>query len=297
MFEIGIDVGGTKIEGVVLDRSHNEVKRIRVATEQGKGYNSIVRQITMVYQKLDSYIQGQPSSLGIGSPGVSDSKSNKMRYCNIKCINGQNFSSDLAMALKRPVRLANDANCFALAESVLGAGRGAKVMFGMVMGTGCGGGITIDHEIWAGRSGLAGEWGHATLIHDGFDCYCGRAGCVERYLSGTALEEHYEVLSGIRIDVPDIFTQSQLGNPFATQVIERFITSFGQATANLISILDPDIIVVGGGLSNLPQIYTDGIRYLRNNLMGQVLDTPIVRNKLGDSSGVIGAALFGKDKK
>jgi len=295
LFKIGIDVGGTKIEGVVLDATNVEQRRMRITTDQHSGYNTIVKRVVSIVEALEGQIGHQRASIGVGSPGAADQETGELRYCNIHCMNGKNFAADLSEAFEKPVRVTNDANCFALAEATLGAAKGCRMVFGMVLGTGCGGGLVFNRQIWNGASGIAGEWGHSSLIFDGPDCYCGRRGCVERYLSGNALEVHYETLSGVSENVQTISDRSIDGDPLPIRVINHFVESFSQATANLITVLDPHVIVIGGGLSGLPQIYTEGLCHLRQNIMGKPLNTLIVKNRLGASSGVIGAALEGQE--
>ena len=234
-----------------------------------------------------------PYSLGICTPGTIDHDNARLRFCNIECMNGKNLLRDLQDEIGMPLALTNDANSFALAEARLGAGRSGHFVFGMVLGTGCGGGFVLGGDIWEGCNGIAGEWGHSVLYHGGHACYCGRHGCVERYLSGTAIEQSYHAISGRKITVPEILNARKCGDPHASRVLDGFMEAFGLATANLITIFDPDIIVLGGGLSNMDDIYAEGTRRVRDNIMGDHVKTQVSRNILGDSAGVLGAALHG----
>ncbi len=293
MYKIGIDLGGTKIEGVILDLENRIVFRMRQKTKKLHGYESLIRQISTLYRTLVTKIDAAPHSLGICTPGTIDRITGQMRFCNIECMNGRTPQLDLSNETGVAITLTNDANSFALAEARIGAGRAEHFVFGMVLGTGCGGGLVLGGNIWEGRNGIAGEWGHTTLFHEGHACYCGRTGCVERYLSGTAIEQAYHAISGRMISVSDILDARSSGDPDAATVMEEFIEAFGLATANLIKIFDPDIIVLGGGLSNIPDICSIGTKRILENIMGESIDARIVGNQLGDSAGALGAALNG----
>jgi len=293
MFKIGIDLGGTKIEGILLNEKLWECKRLRISTGQKDGYDAIIARIAGLYKELSSAIGRGEHTFGIGVPGSLSPNTGAIRFCNIQCMNGRPLADDLATIVGRCPAIANDANCFALAETRCGAAQGAATVFGMVLGTGCGGGVVINGEMMDGANKIAGEWGHTVLDPSGPPCYCGRRGCVERYLSGNALEDAYAKKSGDPISLPAILSRASEGEVTAQHVINGFLEAFGCATANLVSLLDPDVIVIGGGLSHIDAIYSVGASKVALNVMGGNLCTRIIRNGLGASSGVVGAALIG----
>jgi fructokinase len=294
---MGVDLGGTKIEGIVLKgprQNPTTLLRKRVSTDADQGYGHIVEQVVNLVQRL-----GEESSLkvpvpvGIGMPG-SITREGLVKNSNTVCLNGTRFRSDVAKELgDRPTAFANDANCFALAEAVMGAGRGHALVFGVIMGTGVGGGIVADGAVREGLQSIAGEWGHMVL-RPGSDriCYCGQPGCVETYLAGPWVERHYRELSGDTGSLADILSRRTDGDAPAIACIDLWLDHYGRAMANLINVLDPDIVVLGGGLSNVDCLYDEGRRYVAKYLFSDELLTPIVRHTLGDSAGVFGAALL-----
>ena len=288
---IGIDLGGTKIEGVVLGADNRLLFRHRVPTESARGYKHILERVALV---VDACRHAAPecTTIGIGTPGAVSSRDGTMKNCNTTCLNGQRLPEDLAQRLRLPLRIENDANCFALAEAIAGAGEGAALVFGVILGTGVGGGIVHRGELLCGPQHLAGEWGHHSLDPRGPSCYCGQRGCVERFIAGPAVEEQYCKLTGEAAAMPAIVARYRDGEPAATQVFRRFVDRFGRAVANLVDILDPDVIVLGGGLSNIDELYTLGRDAVAGYVFNDELRTPIRRNALGDSAGVIGAALL-----
>jgi fructokinase len=215
-----------------------------------------------------------------------------MKNCNTVCMNGQDLPGDLGRGIGRRVLVENDANCFALAEAVAGAGRGAKVVFGVIMGTGVGGGLVVNGGILRGRQHIAGEWGHHSIDPAGPSCYCGQRGCVERFISGPALEEAYEACTRVRLSTEGVVEEARSGEESARNVLAAFMDRFGRALANVVNILDPDVIVLGGGLSNIDELYTEGRAAVARYVFNDELQTPILRPELGDSAGVVGAALL-----
>jgi fructokinase len=195
--------------------------------------------------------------------------------------------------LARPIAIENDANCFAMAEAILGAGKGRKLVFGVIMGTGCGGGIVFDGQVLSGLQSIGGEWGHMSIDPNGPLCYCGQQGCVETYISGGGIEKRYQEEFGVKKSFPDIIHDYRHGNVMATQCVTMFFDRYGRAMANLINLLDPDIVVLGGGVSNFDELYTTGTEAVRRYVFNDSLETPIVKHAIGDSAGVIGAALIG----
>lgn len=295
----GIDLGGTKIEGVILEdrESANVFKRLRIPTEAHKGYDHIIDQIARVLEVLTSETGIKPSRLGIGTPGALEPSTQLMKNCNTEALNGQAFHRDLEIALGLPVFLANDANCFTMAETHLGAvaehAPEAKVVFGVIMGTGVGGGLVIDGKLLSGKQGIAGEWGHNFLDKSGGACYCGKTGCTETIISGPALEKYYENLMGIPLGLSEIIRRYKEGSDeVAQKTVHRLLEYFGKGMANVINILDPDVIVLGGGLANIDLLYTEGLFEIEKHVFNDRLDTKFLRPGLGDSAGVFGAALL-----
>jgi len=288
---IGIDLGGTKIEGVVLDRENRVAFRHRIPTESQRGYDHILDAVAVVATECRRAAP-ECRSIGIGTPGAVSSRDGTMKNCNTTCLNGRRLHHDLAARLRVPVCLENDANCFALAEATAGAGHDAPLVFGVILGTGVGGGIVHRGELLRGPQHLAGEWGHHSIDPSGPACYCGQRGCVERFLAGPAVEEHYALRTGTQRPLTDIVARYRAGEPAACEVFCHFLDRFGRAVANLIAVLDPDVIVLGGGLSNIDELYSLGRDAVAGYVFNDELRTPIRRNQLGDSAGVIGAALL-----
>jgi fructokinase len=288
---IGIDLGGTKIEGIVLDASGHPVVRERVPTERERGYEHIVARTGDLVRRLLVRAPGV-THVGIGTPGSTSARDGTLKNSNTVCLNGRPLQRDLERVIGRPVRLENDANCFAVAEAVHGAGRGHRLVFGVILGTGVGGGIVFDGIPWTGPQHIAGEWGHHRLDPAGPACYCGQRGCVEALLSGPALARAHAAAGGREADAVAVAARAAAGDGIATRVLERYLDWFGRALANLINILDPDVVVLGGGLSNLDVLYDRGRDAVARYVFNDELRTPIVRHALGDSAGVIGAALL-----
>jgi predicted NBD/HSP70 family sugar kinase len=293
----GVDLGGTKIECAVLDVADllNPICRKRISTESEKGYEHIVSRIDELISSVKAETKETPELIGFGTPGVLDPKLGMMKNCNTVCLNGKPLHSDLAKKLGVPVRLSNDANCFALAEALMGAGLGAQSAFGVIMGTGVGGGVVIGGKAIDGLQGIAGEWGHNVLEPTGPDCYCGKKGCVERIISGPATQDFYASRTGKKATLQEIHQAYLSGkDSAAVETIERLTSYFGRAITVVINILDPEVVVLGGGVSNIPELYTLGIEEAKRNVFNNRLETRIVKNKLGDSAGVFGAALLSK---
>ena len=293
MYRIGIDLGGTKIEGVVLDADGKEVIRQRIPTERERGYQHILDKIKFLHDELAAAVPGQLTTFGIGTPGALSPRTGLLKNSNTVCMNGQPVKMDLEKLLGRKIEIQNDANCFALAEALLGAGRGKKLVFGVIIGTGCGGGIVHKGEVITGPQAIAGEWGHMSIETNGPLCYCGQKGCTETFISGGGLENRYAEKFGVRRPLKEVEAAYFAGEPQAMEFMQEFFDRFGRAIANLIDILDPDIVVLGGGVSNFSAIYTEGVAAVRKYVFTDELETPIVKHQLGDSAGVLGAALVG----
>lgn len=291
----GIDLGGTKIELVIMEKLDPSglIFRERIPTEGKKGYAHIINQINKIVEMGAEKTGLRPASLGIGTPGAHDPQTGCMKNSNTTALNGQPLHADLEKKLGIPVRMANDANCFALAEARMGivpeAVPEAEVVFGIIMGTGVGGGIVINGKVLNGRQGIAGEWGHSFLDESGGICYCGQTGCVETLISGTGLQKYYRSISGKDAKLKDIVAH-RATDPHAAATMDRLIHFFGRGVANLINILDPDAIVVGGGVGNIDALYTEGVESIKKFVFNLRLDTHILKPKLGDSAGVFGAA-------
>jgi len=292
MNKIGIDLGGTKIEGILLDQQNQVLERIRVPTQQENGYEAILSRIVTLIKDIQSR-SDQAASIGICTPGAIEPTEGVLKNSNTVCLNGKPLKNDLESALDCSIEMENDANCFALAEATLGAAKGYSTVFGVIMGSGVGGGIVFSQRIHRGRLFIAGEWGHITLHPNGLNCYCGRQGCVEKYISGTALEMRWNELGGENLALDQIVSKfDPLPDDRYRKWKTEFLDNFGRALATVINIVDPDAIVLGGGVSNIPFLYNEGSKIVQNNTFSDFSDTPILPNQLGDSAGVFGAALL-----
>lgn len=295
----GIDLGGTKIEGVILESrdSLHTLHRLRVPTESHKGYQHIVSQIGKCVRLLSEESGLQPRRLGIGTPGVLDPELQTMKNCNSTALNHQPLKKDLEDLFNVEINMANDANCFVMAEANFGAVKhhvtDPEVVFGVIMGTGVGGGIVVNGKLLTGRQGIGGEWGHSFLDESGGQCYCGNVGCVEKIISGSALESFYTEQAGTSIRLPEIVRRHIAGSDmYASSTVERLLHFFGKGIANVISIIDPEVIVLGGGVGNIDLLYSEGVERVQQFVFNNRLDTLFLRPKLGDSAGVFGAALL-----
>ena len=292
----GVDLGGTKIEGVVMTDKHPEsvIARHRIDTEGSGGYDHVLSRIKILVDQLIEITGSQPTTIGFGTPGTIDPPTGLLKNSNTLCLNQKALDKDLEKILGVKVKMANDANCFALAEFHLGAVArdfpNAQVMFGVIMGTGVGGGVVIGGKIIGGRHGIGGEWGHMFLDESGEDCYCGRHGCVETIISGPALERYYFKQTGNKKKLADILSTPQA--PVSIEIKQRLIHFFGKALGQIINVLDPDVIVLGGGLAQIDFLYEEGIIAVSKNIFNPVLTTPIVPPLLGNSAGVFGAAML-----
>ena len=299
---MGVDLGGTKIEAVVVCVDEHdaltELARRRVATERDQGYEAILgRTIDLVRTiAADAGVDSASVPIGIGMPGGVTRRGGRVKNSNTVCLNGRPFHADLERILGRRVVFETDANCFALAETRLGAARPYRdgVVFGVILGTGVGAGVVIRGEIWSGAQGIAGEWGHQGVWAgrpDARPCYCGGRGCLERYASGPAVEADYAGRAGVHLELAEIAARRET-DPHAAAAIEELVDSFGRGLANVLDILDPSAVVLGGGVSNLELLYHEGSARVAQHVLNDELTTPILRHALGDSAGVLGAALL-----
>ncbi len=296
---IGIDLGGTKIEGIALSSAGSILDRRRVTTPAGDATATItaIRDLVAAIEANLGIPHGTRTPIGIATPGSLSPQSGLLRNSNSTCLNGKPLDRLLEATLDRPVRLANDANCFALSEARDGAGAGADTVFGVILGTGVGGGITIGGRIVSGRNGNTGEWGHNPLPwptddeRPGALCYCGRYGCIETFLSGPGMaRDHAERHGGPPLDAGTIFARSLAGEPAAAASVARYVGRLARSLATVINLLDPDVIVLGGGLSNVASLYTDVPAIWQRWIFSDVVSTRLAPPAHGDSSGVRGAA-------
>ncbi|MFN3840122.1 MAG: ROK family protein [Cyclobacteriaceae bacterium] len=297
----GIDLGGTKIEGVILESAANPVVvyRNRIPTEAEKGYDHVLNQLARLVQDMKNQSRHPVLRLGIGTPGTIDPVTRLLKNSNSVSLNGKPLKEDIEKLLQLPVNMANDANCFALAETKMGVVSEtypeAEVVFGVILGTGVGGGIVINGNVLNGHHGIAGEWGHNFLDDSGGPCYCGKTGCVEKILAGPSLERFYESLTGSKKVLKEIYNLSLSGtDEAAKQTMQRLTHFFGLGLSVVMNILDPDVVVVGGGVGNIDLIYSEGVVSLKKYLFNPRLETPVLKPKLGDSAGVFGAAFLGQ---
>jgi fructokinase len=301
---IGVDLGGTKTEALVVAlEPFAELARLRVPTLREEGYESVVTRTADTVRAVAKRagVRLEQAAIGVGMPGSVRRRDGLVKNSNTLCLNGRPFREDLGKALERsplhPIAFENDANCFALAETLRGAARpyATGIVFGVILGTGVGGGLIVKGEVWEGAHSIAGEWGHHAVWAgrpDARPCYCGRMGCVEAYASGTAVEADYAARSGRRLAAAEIAARREV-DPHAHAAIESLLDTFGRGLANVIDVLDPSAIVLGGGLSNLDIFLHEGRERVGSYVFNDELLTPIVRNELGDSAGVVGAALHG----
>jgi fructokinase len=291
---VGIDLGGTKIEIVALDSAGRETIRRRIPTPQND-YRAILQAMADLVWSVEREL-GRKATIGIGTPGSLSAATGLMRNSNSVCLNGQPLQRDLQSLLKREIRMANDANCFALSEALDGAGRGATIVFGVILGTGVGGGIVVSGHLLRGANAIAGEWGHNPLPSPTSDdlplpaCYCGRYGCVETYLSGPGMTCDHEQRSGKALNPGAIVATAKSGDASCERTLQLYESRLARALAVVINILDPDIIVLGGGMSNIARLYDHVPLLWRQHVFSDHVATRLAKNEHGDSSGVRGAA-------
>ena len=295
---IGIDLGGTKTEAILLSGTGMVLSRQRRPTPQSEGYDAILSVVAgMVHESVAMLPPGAPYTVGIGIPGSIDTATNLVRNANSTCLIGHPLQTDLETILSHPLQVRNDADCFTMAECHSGAGLGYGLVFGVIIGTGCGGGISINGVVREGPQRISGEWGHLSVERDGAQCYCGKRGCVETLISGSGIEAAFLREYGQQLSMEGIVSQARQGEPRCRKTFDRFLDDFGRCLGGLISILDPDAVVLGGGLSNIEELYTTGIERVRHYAFHNNLQTPILKNRLGDSAGVFGAAWIGQQNQ
>ena len=296
---LGIDLGGTKIEIIALDLQGRERLRRRVPTPQGD-YASTLAALAGLIHDTEREL-GATGTVGIGTPGSISRANGLLRGSNSTCLNGRPIRRDLEAVLGRPVRITNDANCFALSEAIDGAGAGCEVVFGAILGTGVGAGIVVRGHVLDGPNAIAGEWGHNPLPwprddeRPGPTCSCGRRGCIESFCAGPGLALYHARVTGESLTSPEIVARAALGDADCESTLERYEERLARALAHVINILDPDVVVLGGGLSNIDRLYMNVPRYWTGRVFSDRVDTPLVRHAFGDSSGVRGAAWLWND--
>lgn len=297
-FRLGIDLGGTKTEIIVLDERGATLLRRRVLTPQGS-YAGTIEMIASLVESAESEL-GSSGSVGVGTPGAVSSRTGMMKNANSVVLNGKPLADDLGARLNRPVRLANDANCLALSEAVDGNGADGEVVFGVIMGTGVGGGIVIEKRILAGHGEIAGEWGHNPLPwpsddeRPGAACFCGRFGCIETFLSGPGMAARFSAESGRSQSSQEIVAAVEANDAVAIAYFDRYLDRLARSLAHVVNILDPDVVVLGGGMSNIDRIYPILPELVRPYVFSDVFEAPIRKALHGDSSGVRGAAWLSK---
>ena len=295
---IGIDLGGTKIEGVVLDDNGDVLARVRVATPRGD-YDASLDAVAGLVDDLERRT-GKADSVGMGIPGTLSGRTGLVKNANSVWLIGRDLKHDVEQRLARTVALANDANCFAVSEATDGAGAGAKMVLGVILGTGVGAGIAIDGQAWEGANGIAGEWGHNPLPWPtpeegpGRACYCGKSGCNETYLSGPGFAQDHAASTGQKMTSAEIVTAMRIEDKDAAASYRRYLDRLARGLAHVINVIDPDIIVLGGGMSNITELYDDLPAHLPEYVFSDTCETAVVQARFGDSSGVRGAAWLGR---
>ena len=305
---LGIDLGGTKIEIIAMDADSNTLLRERRPTPQGdysKILDAICDMVNTTEDKLRQTHTFHQASLGIGIPGAIEHETGLVKNANTTCLIGKPLKSDLSKRMNRPISIANDADCFTLSEACDGAGRNYENVFGIILGTGVGGGITLNKTLLGGPNAITGEWGHNPLpwpsIQDHLTpCYCGKEGCIETFLSGPGISKQFSLLSAVSADTPltlqpeKIFQLSESNHPIAVKCVTQYIDQLARSLATVINILDPDVIVFGGGLSNIDSLYSSVPLQLEHYIFSNTVNTKLIKAQHGDSSGVRGAAWLGK---
>lgn len=301
MFRLGLDVGGTKIEAAVLDGDGEIVWRQRASTKKNS-YTAFFSGVVEIIRQAQTVFPG-PMSIGIGIPGTVDAVSGRVKNSNIQILNERTFADDIVRQLQQPIAVSNDANCFTLSEAIDGSGKGADVVFGVILGTGCGGGLSLGGRVIGGANACSGEWGHTPLPHyrperDGpaVSCYCGQQNCVESFISGTGLERQYLAHLGEKRQVIDIIYDVKAGDAAAIAIWRRYLDQVARSLANIVNIVDPDAIVLGGGVSNVDILYPELQSRVAEYVFGKQCRTPFRRAMHGDSSGVRGAAWLGANR-
>ncbi len=294
-YKIGIDLGGTKTEAILLDHEDKVQHRKRIKTPKHEGYMAILNSLThLITDTLHLVPKGRQCTIGIGIPGTINSRTHLVQNANTTCLIDKPFKMDLEKKLGRKTYMENDANCFVLAESRSGAGTGYGFVFGVIMGTGCGGGICINGSIRQGNHGIAGEWGHISIDPEGARCYCGNKGCIETKISGSGVESSFYKKFNKPLKMHEIVQGYRDGDPDCVYAFNCFLEEFGRSIGGLISLLDPDAVILGGGLSNIDELYGQGLEFVKKYTFHQNIETPILKNKMGDSAGVFGAAWLGQ---
>lgn len=293
---IGVDLGGTKIEAVALAPDGSEVRRRRVATPQGD-YGGIIAAVVSLVEEVSDGLDTRPQ-VGVGTPGAISPFDGKMKNSNSTVLNGRPFDQDLAEALGRPLVMRNDADCFALSEAVDGAATGAEVVFGVILGTGVGGGVVVGCRALRGPNHITGEWGHNPLPWpraeeaEGRPCYCGKRGCVETWLSGPGFSADHRRVTGEEVTAPELVERARAGNADAVASLDRYADRLARSLAAIVNVLDPDVVVLGGGMSNVTELYELVPGRWSDYVFGGETATRLVANRHGDSSGVRGAAML-----
>lgn len=295
----GVDLGGTKIETVVLDaeNDYNILARERTNTEGHLGYDAVLQNVCKLIKSISKKYEIPISRIGIGTPGSINPYTNNLRNCNSVYLNGKPFHKDLEDLIGVPVKITNDANCFAISETNLGIVKNhddaVQSVFGVIMGTGVGAGLIVNGRIIEGKNGIGGEWGHNFLDQSGGECYCGKTGCVETVLAGPSLERFYFEKTGQKKKLKEIVEDYRANRDKASiETMERLFHFFPLAISNIINVIDPDVVIIGGGLGNIDELYTKGIEKLSQFVFSDYIETKFLKPNFGDSSGVLGAALL-----
>ena len=292
---IGVDLGGTKIEGVALGSDGVELIRTRVATPAGD-YEGIVSAVAALVKQIDTSLGGSQPMVGIGTPGAISPFTGLMKNSNSTALNGRPLDQDLERSLDRPLTLRNDADCFALSEASDGAAAGAETVFGVILGTGVGGGVVVHGRVLSGPNAIAGEWGHFPLPWPAAEempgpaCYCGKTGCIETWVSGTGLAADHQRVTGVVLPAHQIVSAAEAGDTLAKSTMDRYFDRLARGLAVVIDVIDPEVIVMGGGMSNVDRLYGEVPPRLVDYVFSDQVATRVVKNRHGDSSGVRGAA-------